>query len=482
MDRRRFLKTAGVAASTLLGAGSLGAGASGSRPNVLLLIGDDMTWFDCEPYGNADVSTPNMSRMAREGMCFDAMFTPSAMCAPTRMALYSGMYPVRNGGYPNHSRAYDGVRSLPHHLGELGYRVGLLGKTHFGPRNSFPFERLGGKGAISGDPGRIAEFINRDTEQPYCLIVASGSPHLPWNKKVEGVSYDPDELTVPPSLVDTEVTRQGLADYYSEISYLDKTLGECMKVVDESEQADNTITMFASEQGSAFPFAKWTCYDGGLRAAFMVRWPGVVEAGSRTGALASYVDVVPTLVEAAGGDPEAIDTGCPDAHGNRGFDGRSFLDVLQGRTDAHWDCVYGLQTTRGINNGSECYPIRSARSERYHYIRNLNHEAAFHCNATAKHPYYKSWKEKAERSEADRERVRLYQHRPAEELYDIRRDPFELNNLADRSGMKKVKKKLSARLDQWMAQQGDEGIETEMNALERSGKKNWKSWEDKHGG
>lgn len=106
------------------------------KPNILLFLADDMTWRDCQPYGNNDVLTPNMSRLAGEGMCFNNMFTATAMCAPTRQQLYTGLFPVRSGAYPNHSRVYDGVKSLGHHFGELGYRVALLGKKHYGPNNS----------------------------------------------------------------------------------------------------------------------------------------------------------------------------------------------------------------------------------------------------------------------------------------------------------------------------------------------------------
>ena len=152
MDRREFIRL--VAAGVGVGLsgcgfteGKLGMAmkseSSGERPNIMLVIGDDMTWLDCEPYGNKEVRTPNMARLAREGMCFDAMFTATAMCAPTRQQLYTGIYPVRNGAYPNHSRVYDGVKSLVHYLKELGYRIGIIGKRHFGPRESFPFEAVG---------------------------------------------------------------------------------------------------------------------------------------------------------------------------------------------------------------------------------------------------------------------------------------------------------------------------------------------------
>ena len=112
MNRRRFLKHAGTALATLMVSGpkTQARGSQPDRPNIMIVIGDDMTWRDCEPYGSPDVKTPNMARLAAEGMTFDAMFTATAMCAPTRQQLYTGMFPVRNGAYPNHSRVYDGVQ------------------------------------------------------------------------------------------------------------------------------------------------------------------------------------------------------------------------------------------------------------------------------------------------------------------------------------------------------------------------------------
>src|SRR5690606_32993702 len=115
------------------------------RPNIILIMGDDLSYNDIEPYGNTQVRTPNLSLLAREGMCFDNMFTSTAMCAPTRQQLMTGVYPVRNGAYPNHSRVYDGTRSVAHHLQQLGYRTALIGKKHYAPEESFPFEYLGGR-------------------------------------------------------------------------------------------------------------------------------------------------------------------------------------------------------------------------------------------------------------------------------------------------------------------------------------------------
>jgi len=476
LQRREFIKTVGAAAGLAwLGGGDGLAAAPVRRPNILLVIGDDMTWRDCEPYGNPDVKTPNLARLAAEGLTFDAMFTATAMCAPTRQQLYTGMFPVRNGAYPNHSKVYPGVRSIVHHLKEVGYRVGLTGKKHFGPPESFPFEFLTGRGHDNGKGKdlqfKAAEaFVRRAEDQPYCLIVASNQPHSPWNRGNVS-AYDADKLTVPPHLVDCPETRRDMTKYYAEITYLDGQVGRCLDIVDRSGQRDNTIIIFTSEQGAQFPSGgKWTCYDTGLKTAFIVRWPGRVKAGARTDAMAQYVDVVPTLIAAAGGDPGTIETGRPDAHGGKSFDGRSFLPVLLGRTQTHRDLVYGVHTTRGIIRGSACYPIRSVRSSRFKYIWNPNHESVFYnVVSTGQDAMLKVWDRYAKTDPEAALLVRRYQHRPAEELYDVRQDPFELNNLAGESEYAEIKAELRAELLAWMQQQGDEGIGTELKALERQG-------------
>ncbi len=464
MNRRSFLKSAGLGAAAVAAARAAAAGRppAAKKPNVLLIIADDQTWRDNGCYGNPDVKTPNIDRLAAEGMRFTHCFTATAMCAPTRQQLYTGVFPVRNGAYPNHSKVYPGTKSVVHHLKALGYRVGLSGKSHFGPRESFPFENVNGK--------RAPEFIRRDPNQPFCLVYCSHSPHLPW-KAGDASAYDPDKLTLPPYLVDTPETRVALTKYYAEITDFDREVGECMKHVADAGVQDDTVFIYTSEQGAQFPHGKWTCYDVGLRTALVVRWPAKVKAGSVTDAMVQYVDVVPTLIEAAGGDPTAIDTGCPDAKGKRGFDGKSFLGVLLGRNRAHRFLVYGAHTTRGIIAGSDCYPVRSVRSDRYKYIRNLNHQTAFHNTLIAgEKTYWPSWLQKAKTDPAAARLVEIYQRRPAEEFYDLQTDPWELKNLADDPAEAERKASLRKELDAWMAQQGDKGNETEMKARERQGR------------
>jgi N-sulfoglucosamine sulfohydrolase len=132
--------------------------------------------------------------------------------------------------------------------------------------------------------------------------------------------------------------------------------------------------------------------------------------------------------------------------------------------------VYGAHTTRGIINGSACYPVRSVRSERYKYIRNPNHEAVFY-NVVATNPkdLLQAWKDIGKTNPAVATRARFYQHRPAEELYDLAKDPYELTNLADDPKYAKTKVRLRKELERWMTQQGDEGNATELKAIERQG-------------
>ncbi|MDA2938025.1 sulfatase [Acidobacteria bacterium AH-259-A15] len=435
---------------------------SPTRPNILLFLADDMAWHDCGAYGNKQVRTPHIDRLATEGMIFDRAFTATAMCAPTRQQLYTGIFPVRNGAYPNHSQVKAGTKSMVHHLRTLGYRVGLIGKRHFGPNQSFPFDYPKTGKSTQGLSETVRSYIEKDRTQAWCLVVASRHPHAPWD---QSHSYDPDQLTLPPYLLDNPETRRALANYYGEITALDQQLGGCMAQIDAAGQTENTILIFTSEQGPQFPGAKWTCYDLGLRAAFIVRWPARIRAGSKTDAMIQYVDVLPTLIEAAGGDPTEFDTSCPDAYGHRGFDGKSFLGVLLGQNAHHRDYVYGVHTTLGIIAGKP-YPIRSIRDEKYKYIVNLMPQAVFQNVVTEqdRQGYWRAWKRDAAHKPLAKKLVQRYRRRPAEEFYDVLADPFELNNLAGDPASREIMDVMRAKLQAWMNQQGDQGVETELKA------------------
>ncbi|MBM3843944.1 MAG: hypothetical protein FJ397_11905, partial [Verrucomicrobia bacterium] len=310
-------------------------------------------------------------------------------------------------------------------------------------------------------------FFRRDPGQPWLLVLASNDPHGPYTRGPRE-QYDPARITVPSYLHDNAVTRRHLAGYFAEITALDAQVGACLAALDAAGQREQTLVLFLSEQGSGFPYGgKWSLYDNGIRAAAFARWPGRIRPGSASDALMQYVDVAPTLLAAAGLDPAAIDTGCPDARGFRGFDGRSFLDVLLGRADRLRDVVFAQHTTVGINGYRQPYPIRATRDARFKYIRNLAPENLYHIGGVHEGEVIDSWREDARANPALAARIAWLHRRPAEELYDLRADPEETRNLAADPAQAATLARLRRELDAWMAQQGDRGLETELLAPTR---------------
>ena len=427
-----------------------------SKPNMVFIIADDCTFRDIGCYGG-QARTPHIDKLATEGMRFTRCFQAAPMCSPTRHNIYTGLYPVKSGAWPNHTRAYPHVKSIVHHLRPMGYRVTQTGKTHINPRTVFPFENFGG--GKNPDMKYIDRLFAETAKggKPFCLFACSNEPHSPWNKGDASV-YPPAKVKLPAYIVDTPRVRSDFSKYLAEITYYDSQVGEIVGLLKKHGLSDNTLVMVVSEQGSAFPFGKWTCYDHGLQSAMIVRWPGQVMAGSETDAMVEYVDVTPTFIDVAGGKPIVP------------LDGRSFLPVLRGKADTHKDFVYGIMTTRGIINGTDAFAIRSVRDTRYKLILNLNHKSKF-TNACTKSPMFQSMIAKAKSGDATAKRlVHAYHHRPAVELFDMKKDPLEMANLAGQSDTQKIEMRLRQKLSAWMKSQGDKGVETELKARERQGR------------
>jgi len=421
------------------------------RPNFLFIMADDCTYNVLGCYGGRNVATPNIDRLAADGMQFRYAYVAMAMCAPCRHELYTGLYPVRNGSAWNHSVARPGTKSVCHHLGELDYRVALAGKVHVGPVDTFPFIKLPGFDPRSTSPtadydcGPIREFM-ADDAGPFCLFVCSTNPHAPWTVGDASV-FDRAQLELPPVFADTEVVRERYAHYLAEVAELDRQVGDILASLEESGRAADTLVVFCSEQGWQFAGAKWTNWDLGLHTALVARWPGRIAPGSVTDALVQLADVVPTFVEAAGGDPSAAQ-----------FDGTSFLDVLLDEKPEHRRYVYGMHNN--VPEGPP-YPIRTIRTREFRYIMNLTPDAQYvekHIEMPDRSEWWVSWKEAARTDpHASRMMDRFY-YRPAEELYRTNDDPFELANLADEAELATTKAELRGELIRWMDEQRDTGI------------------------
>ena len=432
-----------------------------SKPNIVIYLSDDHGWEYLGCYGNADVQTPNLDRIAEEGLRFTHSFTPTPTCAPSRSTLYTGLYPARHGAMGNHTECHPHLASLPKLLRELGYRVAIAGKKHVKPETLFDFEYIGGllpkraehcrKYRAKGlDTVPVEDFLathrKENPNQPICLVLGDSNPHVTWEpNKI----YDPDELILPPYIADTPITRKALANYYQDITTMDIRIGDVDKMLDKHDYSDNTLFIYTTDHGSEFPHCKWTLYDTGIRLPFIARWYDTTPSAAVTDAMISHVDLLPTLIEIAGG--VASDD----------FDGRSFIDVLCGQQETFRDKIYGTHTRDGNIN---IFPQRCVRDSQYKYILNLTpgnrwttHFTEVEGIAESHAAVWNSWVEKAKSDPKTAELVYLTQHHPVEELYDVNVDPYEFNNLAFEEAMHPILEKMCADVHEWMQSQGDEG-------------------------
>lgn len=422
------------------------------RPDILIIMADDATFSDLPIYGGTNLSTPNINRLAEEGITFNKAYVSMSMSVPCRASLYTGLYPVKNGVCWNHTPARNNTRSIVQYLGDLGYRTGLAGKVHASPEEVFPFEMVEGieRNCVSVtadfELAELKEFISGDDKQPFCLIAALVVPHIPWTVG-DPSHFDPAGIKLPDYLADTKETREQYTRYLAELEVLDQQVGALLDILEKAGRADNTLVMFTSEQGAQMPGCKWTNWDKGVHTGMVFRWPGHVKPATRTDALVQYEDVLPTLIEAAGGK----------VAGN-GFDGTSFMKVLEGRADSHRSFAYFMH-----NNSPEGtpYPIRSVTDGRYHYIRNLKPENLFiEKHLMAGMPlnfFWSSWIFQASEDPHASFLVNRYMIRPTQQFYDLQKDPDELVDLSGQSAFRNTLKKLSGELDKWMKEQGDPG-------------------------
>ncbi len=438
----------------------LGNVIGADKPNVLIIMADDCTHNDLPIYGGKNAKTPNIDSLAKEGLIFNRAYLSSAMCQPCRAELFTGQYPMRNGCAWNHSACRPGTLSLPHHLRPLGFRVGLAGKVHVLPKDSFPFDYLQGFDlSCTRNPTQahnidsVCEFIARSTDEPFCLVVALVEPHVPWVMG-DASQYPAKQVKLPPNIADTPRTREDYSSYLAEITYMDGQVGEILATLRESGKENDTLVIFTSEQGSQFPGCKWTSWDTGLHTALIARWPGRIPTGKRTDALVQYADLLPTLLELSGEQ---------NSQAKLNLDGLSFASVLRGEGESHRAFTYGAHNN--IPEGP-AYPIRTVSDGQWRYIRNLTpgelyiekHLMGIQGAGVLNNPYWPTWIADAWNNPDTYRLVKRYMSRPAEELYNTAIDPYEMTNLASDPKYSEVKTKLIAELDRWLAAQGDPGV------------------------
>lgn len=433
-----------LGAALLMGMHSTAIGAE--RPNFVIFIADDLGRLDTETYGIGEVRTPNMTRLARAGLKFEQAFVASPSCAPSRAALLTGLMPARNGAEANHSKPRPEIKKLPAYLQELGYEVVSFGKVaHYNHGKDYGFDQVSHEGFqnYAAIPAAAKYLAERKSNKPLCLMVGTHWPHVPWP---ENDGYDPAKLTLPPTHIDTGETREARARYLTAVTKADVDLGVIYDVAVKHLDPKNTFFFFTSDHGGQWPFGKWNLYDAGIHVPLIVAGPGI-KAGSTTDAMVSWIDILPTLIELAGGSAPTD------------IDGRSFAGVLRNPTAKHRDEIFATHSGDGRFN---VYPIRCVRDRRWKYILNLHpeYQHATHINRAAAGDgisYFRSW-EKAARSDAMAAAiVARYKQRLKEELYDLAADPHEQHNLAAHAEHAERLAAMREKVAAWMKEQGDSG-------------------------
>lgn len=407
--------------------------ADSPRPNFLIFLADDMAWDDCGAYGHPSIQTPNLDRLAQEGMRFDRAFLTCSSCSPSRSSILTGRYPHNTGAEQLHWPLPAAQVTLTEPLHEAGYWTASAGKWHLGEAARSKFDQVN-----EGRGHWVATLRDRPRDQPFFLWMAFYDPHRPYQNDTIPKPHEPDDVVVPPYLPDAPETRADLARYYDEISRMDGVVGEVLAELDRQGEAERTVVVFLSDNGRPFPRAKTTLYDSGIKTPLIVRWPGPVEAGSTCASLVSVIDLAPTVLQLAGIER-------PDS-----FQGRSFTPLLENPAGEIREYVFAEHNWHDFDAHG-----RAVRSVRYKYIRNTYNDIPLTPPADAvRSPTFQAMRRLRAAGELPpRQMTCFVAPRPAEELYDTKADPHELNNLAE--SRPELLVRFRRVLDDWEQETGD---------------------------
>jgi arylsulfatase A-like enzyme len=446
MNRRTFL-------------GSLAAAAPARaqrRPNILLCIADDWSYPHASIHGDPVVRTPVFDQVAREGVVFTHAFSAAPSCTPSRAAILTGQAPHRleeggnlHGFLPARYPVY------PDLLEQAGYAVGFTRKG-WGPGD---FQAGGRKRNPAGDAySSFAEFLQAVPRgRPFCFWFGSQDPHRPYERDAGlGSGLKPEAVAVPPYLPDDAVVRRDILDYYFEVERFDREVGELLALLDRSGRAADTLVVITGDNGWPFPRSKANLYDSGTRQPLAIRWPARIRGGRTLDDLVTLTDLAPTFLEAAGlkAPPEMT--------------GRSLLGLLTGREAPGRRTEVFVERERHahVRRGNLSYPARAVRTREFLYIRNFRPDrwpAGDPELVYSVGPFGdcddSPTKQLILAQRRDSSMARYFElafaKRPAEELYDLRKDPFQLTNVAARPEYAEALADSRARLKRWMEQTGD---------------------------
>ncbi|MHC4327628.1 MAG: sulfatase family protein [Planctomycetota bacterium] len=451
--RRDLLRTAGFAAASILAPlGAPSRARNKNRLNVLFITADDLgLQLGC--YGETLIQTPNLDKLAAGGVQFRTAYVAQASCSPSRSAMFTGLhthstgqYGLTNSGFALHPELRD--KTIPNLLKSPGYRTGIIGKLHVAPEQSFQFDFRQVNTVNTRQVRRVADkadmFLRETGDQPFFLMVNYSDPHAfrdpkdrrKWNfpPQVDGLPANP----LPPGektlfafqQIDTPGQRVRTAGYYNAVQRLDDGIGMLMDVLNKHGYRENTLVIFIGDHGPPFARGKTTVYESGIRIPFIVRWPGVSRP-MKSRAMVSTIDILPTILDATGVAPAGK------------MHGKSLRPVLK-NADAPWREY--LVAEFHFHGGRPFYPRRAIRDQRYKLIHNLLAGKAKPSSSIDADPAYRISQQSRYDGTPVRRAFDTFANPPEFELYDLKEDPVEFNNLAGKPEHHTVQNRLTEAL------------------------------------
>ncbi len=436
------------------------------RPNVLWIVSED-NGPELGCYGDPRARTPHLDRLAAEGVRFTHAFVPYAVCSPSRASFLTGLHPQQHGqlGLATHRFALyrEDTPNIVTRLRAAGYRSGLVGKLHVSPESAFPFDY---RAVAASNFSRVqpaeayvdaaVKFWRDAGDRPWFLTVNFPDAHLPFVREAQGRPAVPqtggDVKPLPWIGADSARLRDITADYYNCLARLDDGVGRLLAALDQSGAAANTIVVYFGDHGAQFPRGKGTVYDAALRVPLIIRWPGRTVAGTVRAELVSTIDLLPTVLRAAG---------LPV----RGLPGRELQPLFGTEPPASWREYVHAVTTGSLPQA--CFVQESIQDRRWKLIWSPsqppeNNYARGYLGTLAAPPHYPTGLVAEEIAALPAEVKAAYDRwisPPRYELYDLQTDPQEWRNLADDPAFAPIKARLIAALEAHQLEIGDPFLE-----------------------
>lgn len=416
------------------------------RPNIILIIADDVSWDDIGAYGNSRIRTPNIDKLAENGLKFDNVFLAASSCSPSRISILTGRYPHNTGAAELHTPAPVHLSYFPEVLKASGYFTALAGKWHEGAHTARAYDTLLVDRKANGEGGEaqwLSLLESTPGNKPFFFWLSPYDAHRIWSEE-ESFSqpYSVNDVRVPETLVDDLPTRKDLASYYNEITRLDECVGILVNALEKKGQLENTVIVVMADNGRAFPGSKTRLQDRGVKTPFLVHWPaGIAKRGRSVKALVSSIDIAPTLLFLGGAKvPEMLQ-------------GRSFAGLLNSPEMPFRSYVFAEHNWHDY----EAYE-RSVRTEKFLYIVNerpsFANDGPIDANQSPSAQSLKKGLADGTLTTAQREAYLAPRQR--EEFYNNEKDPLQFSNLAGDPSYQQEKERLRKVLKEWQETTGDD--------------------------